>query len=315
MSPTTIPPDLRLPALRRFATAITILNILGHTVLGFEPAWAHLVVALAATYATEIALEIVTSWSLGRRPRFLGGGVVRWVDFLLSAHITGCAISMLLYSGGRLMPVVFAGVVAICSKALLRAPAPGGGSRHFLNPSNFGIALTLVLFPTVGITPPYQFTANFHGFGDVLLPGLIILSGSFLNYRFTKRVPLILAWLGVFLLQAVVRTTVLGTATFPALLPATGMAFLLFTFYMVTDPATTPNSPRGQVIFGASVAITYSLLMSFHIVFGLFFALAIVTGLRGAVMALAAARVPATAPVPVSASAATLPFSSQESHG
>lgn len=309
MSPTTVPPDLRLPALRRFAIAISILNILGHTVLGFEPAWAHLVVALVATYSAEIVLEVATSWSLGRRPRFLGGGPVRVVDFLLSAHITGCAISMLIYSGGRLMPVVFASVLAICSKSLLRAPVEGGGSRHFLNPSNFGIAATLLLFPTVGITPPYQFTANFHGFGDLLLPGVIILSGSFLNYRFTKRLPLILAWLGVFFLQAVVRTTILGTATFPALLPATGMAFLLFTFYMVTDPATTPNRPRDQVVFGASVAITYSLLMAFHVVFGLFFALAIVTGLRGALMALAAARVPAPAP------AAALPFSRQESPG
>ena len=31
--------DLRLAALRRFAIAITILNVLGHTVLGFEQAW------------------------------------------------------------------------------------------------------------------------------------------------------------------------------------------------------------------------------------------------------------------------------------
>ena len=40
-------PDLRLAALRRFATAITVLNVAGYTLLGFEPAYAHPVVALA----------------------------------------------------------------------------------------------------------------------------------------------------------------------------------------------------------------------------------------------------------------------------
>lgn len=306
MSPTPFPADLRLPALRRFAIAITILNLLGHTVLGFEPAWAHLVVGVATTYGAELLLELAVAWSTGRPPRFLGGGPRRLVDFLLSAHITGCAISMLLYSGGRLMPVVFAGVVAIGSKFLLRVACEGGGTRHFLNPSNFGIVATLLLFPTVGITPPYQFTANLGPVGDWLLPCVIILSGSFLNYRFTKRIPLILTWLGCFLLQAVVRTTIFGTATVSAMLPMTGLAFLLFTFYMVTDPATTPSRPREQAIFGAAVAFTYGALMSFHVVFGLFFALAIVTGLRGLAMALAAARVRAPA---------ALPLAGQESHG
>ena len=61
----------------------------------------------------------------------------------------------------------------------------------------------------------------------------------------------------------------------------TGVAFILYTFYMVTDPATTPNKPREQFLFGASVAVAYGFLMVFHIVFGLFFALTIVCTLRG----------------------------------
>jgi hypothetical protein len=38
---------IRLGGLRRFAIAISILNILGHTVLGFEQSWAQPLVALA----------------------------------------------------------------------------------------------------------------------------------------------------------------------------------------------------------------------------------------------------------------------------
>ena len=61
----------------------------------------------------------------------------------------------------------------------------------------------------------------------------------------------------------------------------TGVAFVLFTFYMVTDPGTTPSKPVDQVIFGAAVAAAYGLLMVCHIVFGLFFALTIICVLRG----------------------------------
>jgi hypothetical protein len=64
-------------------------------------------------------------------------------------------------------------------------------------------------------------------------------------------------------------------------MPMTGLAFLLFTFYMVTDPPTTPSSTRNQIFFGASVATLYGVLMVMHVVFGLFFALAITSLVRG----------------------------------
>jgi Na+-translocating ferredoxin:NAD+ oxidoreductase RnfD subunit len=77
------------------------------------------------------------------------------------------------------------------------------------------------------------------------------------------------------------RNMAFGTPLAAAWLPMTGVAFVLYTFYMITDPATTPSGTRGQVLFGASVAAVYSLLMVAHVVFGLFFALTIVCVLRG----------------------------------
>jgi hypothetical protein len=64
----------------------------------------------------------------------------------------------------------------------------------------------------------------------------------------------------------------------------TGVAFILYTFYMVTDPATTPEGRLEQVVFGASVAATYGLLMVAHVVFGLFFALTTVSAVRGVML-------------------------------
>ncbi len=137
------------------------------------------------------------------------------------------------------------------------------------------------MFPWIGIAPPYQFTENLSGVGDWLLPTIIIVSGTFLNTRFTGRIPLILGWLGGFLIQAGLRSQLQGTPFSAAILPMTGMAFLLFTFYMVTDPATTPSPPLRQLAFGGSVAAVYGLLMLAHVVFGLFFSLLAVCSLRG----------------------------------
>ena len=286
----------RVGGLWRFAIAISVLNILGHTVLGFEQAWAHPFVALAAAYGLELSLEAIDAWAKARRPRFLGSPRI-FAEFLLSAHITGLAVSMLLYSNQQFWVIAFAAATAIASKHLFQVavvtphcPPSMWPKRHFLNPSNFGIAVTLLLFPWVGIAPPYQFTENARGMFDVILPLIIICTGSLLNIKFTERIPLILAWLIGFLLQAGARSVLHGTPVTGALAPMTGLAFVLFTFYMVTDPGTTPSRRGAQIAFGASVAIVYGLLVSLHVVFGLFFALAIVTAARGIAMHLTAWR-------------------------
>jgi hypothetical protein len=296
--------DMRLAALRRFALAITVLNVLGHTVLGFEQSLATPFTAVLVAYATEILLELTESWRLGRRPRFLGGPR-HVVDFLLSAHITGLAVAMLLYANERLLPIAFAAATAIGSKYLFRV-GTNGASRHVFNPSNLGITATLLAFAWVGIAQPYMFTENLRGGWAWALPALIVCSGSFLNTVFTRRVPLILAWLGGFVLQAAIRHFAFGNLFLPSLNPMTGVAFLLFTFYMVTDPATTPVTRRGQIAFGLSMAAAYGVLMSFHIVFGLFFGLSLVCTGRGTILylrALAAQRAEARMKVPIAAEA------------
>jgi Na+-translocating ferredoxin:NAD+ oxidoreductase RnfD subunit len=275
----------RLAGLRRFAAAITLLNILGHTVFGFEQSWAQPLVSLAAAYGMEILLE----WAGGRRRAWLSKDTF---DFLLPAHITGLAVAMLLYANDRLWPIAFASAVAIGSKAIFRV-GPGSRTRHFFNPSNFGISVTLLAFPWVGIAPPYHFTENLVGVGSWILPGVMIISGTFLNAKFTHKLPLIGTWLVCFALQALVRSWLFGAPPIAAWLPMTGVAFLLYTFYMVTDPATSPGSVRGQIVFGAAVACAYAALMIAHVVFGLFFALTIVCALRGALLYWQARKAPA----------------------
>jgi hypothetical protein len=268
-----------LAGLRRFAIAITVLTILGHGFLGFEQSYAQPLVSIATAYGVQLLLEWASAWSERRRPRF-AGGLLPLVNFLLSAHITGLAVAMLLYFHERLWDVAFASAVAISSKTLFRAPV-GSGTRHFFNPSNFGISVTLLLFPWVGMAMPWQFTAGLTGVGDWIFVGIVFTLGTFINLRYTRRIAVVVGFLGGFVLQGAFRAFWFGTPWLAVLMPATGIPALIYTFYMVPDPATTPQRPGAQVVFGASIAAVYLVLVTLHIVYGLFLALLIVSAARG----------------------------------
>ena len=272
--------DPRVTALRRFAISISILNVFGYAVLGFEQPWLWPFAAVATAYAMELGLEVVAARSEKRAPRFRGNGLRGLVEFLLPAHITALAVNMLLYTNDRLLTTLFGVMVGISGKYLLRVPV-NGRMRHYMNPSNFGIAVVLVLFPWVSIAPPYQFTEHVGTFVDVLVPAVIVVFGTLLNAKLTRRTWLIAGWLSVFVLQSVFRGLVLDTSIPSALGTMTGVAFVLFTNYMITDPGTTPTAPAAQFAFGGGVALVYGVLTGASVVYGLFFATAIVCLIRG----------------------------------
>jgi hypothetical protein len=284
MAPAAVPPtpDKRVKALVRFATSITALNILGLAFLGFEQAPVTPLVCLVVSYASALVFEAVDSWAWRRRPEFAGGRRALLV-FLLPPHITALACSMLLYGNSALWPYVFAVVVASGSKYVVRVRVKGR-RRHVLNPSNAGIVATLLLFPWVGIAPPYEFVNNYHLIVPWLLPVAVLVLGTMLNAKLTGKMPLILAWVAGFVLQAVARWVLRGDPVLLTLLPLTGVAFILFTNYMITDPGTTPVTRHGQIAFGLTAAAAYGLLVWNGIVFGLFFCLIITCVLRGVVL-------------------------------
>jgi enediyne biosynthesis protein E5 len=268
-------------ALKRFAISISIFNILGYTVLGFEQPWLWPILAVGTAYALDLGLEFLGARAEGRPVRFLGGGPRGVIEFLFPAHITALAVNMLTYPNDQLLVMLFGVTVGVGAKWVLRAPVRGR-MRHYMNPSNLGIAVILLVFPWASIAPPYHFTENVHGPIDWLIPAIIIATGTLLNAKLTGRMWLIAGWLSFFALQAVVRGWLFDTAILGALGMMTGVAFVLYTNYMVTDPGTTPSRPVSQFAFGAGVALTYGALTAAHIAYGLFFATALVCLARGA---------------------------------
>jgi enediyne biosynthesis protein E5 len=138
-----------------------------------------------------------------------------------------------------------------------------------------------LLFPWVGFAPPYHFTRNLSGDWNWVVPAIIFLTGIFIHWRFTGRLPLCLAWIAGFITQGVLRSWLYGNPWYVPLVPMTSAAFIVFTLYMIPDPATTPLNPKRQILFGLAVAFVYGALQILHIVFGLFIALALVCTFRG----------------------------------
>jgi enediyne biosynthesis protein E5 len=273
--------DPRYLALRNFAISISIFNILGYSVLGFEQPWLWPIIAVAFAYFVEISLEMVSAWAQRRPARFLGNGGRGVYEFLLPSHITALAVNMLLYANNQIMPVLFGVFVGVAGKHALQAPI-AGRMRHFMNPSNFGITASLVFFGSwISIAPPYEFTENTNTEFRILVPFVILTSGTVINAMLTKKVPLIVGWLGGFVIQSLIRAWLFDVSLWSALSVMTGVAFVLFTNYMITDPGTTPSKALNQFMFGSSVAAVYGVLMLFNVVYTLFFATTIACGLRG----------------------------------
>lgn len=275
-------PFLRLFSLWYFCFLMTAWNILGHTVLGFEQSWLQYLTALGTAVFMQYFLEIVDAhWN--ERPYRFSGGFANFVNFLPPAIIAGSACGMLLFANDLLWPYAFAAAFTIASKILIRAPMGNGAWSHAFNPSNLGIVTTLIVFPWIGLAPPYHFTNRIDmgdGTWNLIVPALAMASGIFLHGLFTGRLPLVLSWIFGFMGQALIRSYLNGVPWFNLLVPMTGASFVIFTLYMIPDPATTPIDRGPQIAFGLSCAALYGILFHYHIVFGWFFSLIAVAGMR-----------------------------------
>jgi Na+-translocating ferredoxin:NAD+ oxidoreductase RnfD subunit len=289
--------------LRTSATLATVFTILGHTVFGFEQPWADVLVALATGYACALFFEWVDARAYRRTPGFSGGGALKVFDFLLSAHMTSITLSFLLYVNRRLWIMALTVAVAIGSKYVFRV-RQNGRLQHFMNPSNFAIVVVLIAYQWTGVLP-WAFTTALRGAADWVVPLVIVALGFRLNLLFTRRLPTVGAWLGTFVLLGAARAWFKGGPIAAEIVPLTGVAFVLFTFYMITDPQTSPSRTRSQILFGGGIACAYSMLLLLHVQYTMFYSVTIVAALRGAWLfaadrwawSAAGARVPAAAGV------------------
>ncbi|HEV8579733.1 MAG TPA: RnfABCDGE type electron transport complex subunit D [Thermoanaerobaculia bacterium] len=158
-----------------------------------------------------------------------------------SALISGLSLCLLLRTNSLALAVL-AAAVTIASKFVLRV-----GGKHVFNPTNFGIVATMLATGGVWVSPGQWGSAAFFGFLIACLGGLVVNRAA--------RSDVTYAFLFFYLAVLFGRALWLGQPlTIPFHQLESG-AFLIFTFFMISDPKTTPDSRAGRILFALLVAL------------------------------------------------------------
>ena len=171
------------------------------------------------------------------------GGKFQWK----SALITSLSLSILLRASA---PWIWfaAGLIAVGTKFLIRY-----NNKHIFNPACIAIvSLSLLLGSDAWISPGQWGTAPLFAAFAIGFAALVLSSA--------KRLDIALGYL------AFHAIALFGWAIYyedPFAIPMRAMqngALLVFAFFMITDPRSTPDSRIGRILFAATVAATASLL-------------------------------------------------------
>jgi Na+-transporting NADH:ubiquinone oxidoreductase subunit NqrB len=158
-----------------------------------------------------------------------------------SAWISGLSLCLLLRTNSVPLAVI-ASVVTIASKFVIRV-----NGKHVFNPTNFGIVSMVLLTDQVWVSPGQWGNAAVFAFLMACLGGLVVNRAA--------RSDVSLAFIISTAVLVFGRSIWLGE---PMAIPFHRLengALLLFTFFMISDPKTTPNSRAGRLMFGALVAL------------------------------------------------------------
>ncbi|MDH4046535.1 MAG: FG-GAP-like repeat-containing protein [Gammaproteobacteria bacterium] len=256
--------DPRLPVLLLLISYL----VLGITLLGFNRSPTQILLAILATCLLDVFFH-----------RALKG---RWL-IPLSAAISGSSLAILVnYSHGLwlpLIPVFF----AIASKYVFTV-----NGRHVYNPSLFGLVVAIWLGgEMISPAPAYQWG----GYPAVAV--FIVTAALLLFVLKIRRSALIASFLLFYTLNLALRawltryhvppeTLFFGTLTSPA--------FYLFAFFMITDPATSPKTPRAQVAMSFAICVIDLMFQQYGSFAALFKAAFVVYSLMFAWQSLAAYR-------------------------
>ena len=241
---TTAPASAQAPA-RSFAAIaidpkylivllITLVLVVGEARYGILGGYQRLATTLGVCVATELLL----SWWLRGR-----------VANVASAYITGISLALLTKpQANMLWPFALGAFIAIASKYVLTYRG-----RHLWNPSNFAIALlVLVAADSVAILS--------HQWGNDLGTNLVIWAfGLVIAWR-ARVLHVTLTYVACFVSFAVLRHFLVGGPLLAEVAPITGPMYQLFVFFMVTDPRTTVSTRRGRMIVVAIVALVETLI-------------------------------------------------------
>jgi len=185
--------------------------------------------------AVLLTTVLATQW-IG--DRLVGGPPFR--SSARSALISGLSLCLLLRTNRTDLAVV-AATVTIAGKFLIRVDG-----KHLFNPTNGGIVAILLLTNRVWVSPGQWGAAAFFAF-------LLACAGSLVVNR-AARSDVTFAFVLAYASLVVGRSLYLGEPLAIPLHRLESGALVLFAFFMISDPKTTPDSRTGRVLFATLVA-------------------------------------------------------------
>ncbi|HEY9458198.1 MAG TPA: hypothetical protein VIQ56_09875, partial [Gaiella sp.] len=253
-------PTVRDPRLQLAAVIVT-LQVLGQTVFDFQLSIAQILISLVTCGVLEVGIAL-------RRQH-----VLMWPA---SALLTGNGVAFVLRVPGTEHGDwwstngwwIFAGTAAV---SLLSKYVIAFRGRHIFNPSNFGLVLCFVLLGPEH-ADPLPFWWGPMSIWLALALALIVFGGL----KILSRLKLVGIAVGFWLTFAA-GMAVLAASGHEMTAPwhlgpiggrdlwwllVTSPEILVFLFFMITDPRTIPETPRGRRLYSVSVGLVACLLIA-----------------------------------------------------
>jgi hypothetical protein len=253
-------PTLGDPRLH-LAAVIISLQVLGQTAFDFDVSIAQILIAVGTCAVLEIGIAFRTQ---------------RAIMWPASALLTGNGVAFVLRVPGTVHGDwwstngwwIFAGTAAVSllSKYLIK-----WRGNHVFNPSNFGLVLCFLILGKERAEPLDFWWGPMSAWMALALA--IIVAGGFAILLRLRLIGLALAfWVTFAAGMAVIAGGGHDMTARWHLGPVTGRYFwwvlitspevLVFMFFMITDPKTTPKGRQARIVYGAGIGLLATLLIA-----------------------------------------------------
>lgn len=225
-------------------SVLSSLICLGLFQFGFQLPWWHVAGCVGATIGTQ----------------FFADKLIKRRFDVRSPLISALSLTLLLRTGSVTLSIA-AGILAVASKYILR-----WNGKHIFNPANFGLVVMSLTFSAAWISPGQ--------WGAAPIMALALLAFGGIVTGKAKRWDVSVALLVSYALLILGRAFWLGDPLSIPLHQMQSGALLVFAFFMISDPKTTPDARLGRVVYAAIVAT-----VGFTIQFGFYNAAGIILAL------------------------------------
>lgn len=210
----------------------------GVSYLGWDTALPKYLALFGAAVATQLAFSYFTT---------------KKYSSIKSALITALGLCLLLKTGS-IETAVLAAVIAISTKFILKVK-----NKHIFNPANIGIVTAILLSNDAWVSPGQ--------WGSSVVLWFLVGAAGLMMILKVGRMDTSITFLAVFGGLLFLRQVVyLGWEPSVWLHQMSNGTLLLFAFFMITDPMTTPNHTCARIIWAGALGAALFIASNFFYV-------------------------------------------------